>query len=219
MSTSYANPGGTGSRTGLITVTTSGVSVSGSAVDLVNGVQGNTFFFNNATITSSFIVKFDFTAIGAIVIDEAKWYQDIATAEGVWKWQGSIDNATWADIGASFTLGGATVQTQSTLNGNTTPYAYYRLQGVSGSTSNAPWLREIEFKIEATPAGGGNAVVSAALLSAIVASPDSQAYVTENSLTALLSSPQSKAYASEISLTAIVSTFGFGSSPIAFFIF
>jgi hypothetical protein len=35
----------------------------------------------------------------------------------------------------------------NTLLGNTTAYRYYRMLGVSGSTSNAPWLSEIEFRI------------------------------------------------------------------------
>ena len=35
----------------------------------------------------------------------------------------------------------------NTMNNNTTAYRYYRILGVSGSTT-APWMTEIEFKVQ-----------------------------------------------------------------------
>lgn len=140
----------TGNRTASITVTSS-VSLFGGTGPLSNFVNGgfglnNTdsqFFIDNGSAVGSFI-KFDF-GTGKIV-DEAKWYQELTTSHGDWKWQGSNDDSAYTDIGVSFTLGGATTQTQTTLNGNSTSYRYYKLLGVSGLHNSSPWLQEIEFK-------------------------------------------------------------------------
>ena len=45
-----------------------------------------------------------------------------------------------------FTLGGVATQTQDQLNGNTTAYRYYKLVGVSGTTSGSSWESEVEFR-------------------------------------------------------------------------
>jgi hypothetical protein len=154
MSTSYSNLGGTGNRSVLITVTTT-VGHNGDQSILVNGAIDNSFYFYpNAQAVAGLYVMFAF--YGSVVIDEAKWYQDSTYTHGDWKWQGSNDASSWTDIGASFTLGGATpFQTQTELSGNTTGYRYYRLLGVSGASSNGPYIQETEFKIDAGGGGGG----------------------------------------------------------------
>ena len=152
MATSYSNLGGTGSRTRRVVITQT-ILVSGSTSELLNGTYGNTFFFSpNGQAVAGLYLQFSFftTTYGMmpVVIDEARWYQDTTSTHGSWKWQGSNDGSIWTDIGAAFTLGGATpFQTQSSLNGNTTAFLYYRLLGVSGTSSSTPWLREIEFRI------------------------------------------------------------------------
>ena len=80
----------------------------------------------------------------SVVIDEARLYQQTPDAQGTWKWQGSNDGSAWTDLGSSFALGGGTV-TSSAMGNNATPYRYYRLLGVSGSTSNNPYVRQFEF--------------------------------------------------------------------------
>lgn len=155
MSTSYANPLGSGDRRTLIRVTSAGglINDAGDAGFKGQSVNGNTtenlWFFNNVSLTSSVWIKFDFG--GPILIDEAKFYQELTTAQGTWKWQGSLDDSSWTDIGSSFALGGIATQTLTELNGNVTRYRWYRLLGVSGSTSNSPWIREFEFKVETDP--------------------------------------------------------------------
>jgi hypothetical protein len=90
-------------------------------------------------------IVFDF--FSPRIITEAKWYQDIGSTHGTWKWQGSNDKSSWTDIGSPFTLGGVATQTQTELSGNTTAYIYYRLLQTAGVTSSGPYIREIEFKI------------------------------------------------------------------------
>ena len=161
--TSYANAGGTGDRTGSISVTTTFSAVTGTPDNLVDGALTNSgtdsFVFTLGQTSGYF--QFDFGS--AKLFDEFKWEQQNATAHGTWKWQGSNSPSSgYVDVGASFTLGGATTATVA-VAGSTTPYRYWRLVIVSGSTSDAAWCREITFKIGTTaPTVSSMTVVSQA---------------------------------------------------------
>jgi phage gp46-like protein len=161
---SYANSGGTGNRTSLVTVTTTAGIGAGSIYNLVDGSQANTLWWSPGQSGREIVFGFGGTGFTRC-INEAKWYQDLAATHGDWKWQGSNDLLAWTDIGATFTLGG-TLQTITTLSGNTNFWRYYRLLQVSGTTSNTPWLREIEFSIDD---GGGVPVAIDARLTEIAA--------------------------------------------------
>lgn len=146
---SYSNPGGTGDRTASITVTTSaGLLASGVPSALVNGSFSNSVAFNVVSVTTSVFITFDFGLTAQKIINQARWTQSGSQAGGVWQWRGSQDGVTWISIGATFTLGGVTPpQLQTTLAGNSTPYRYYGLVGVSGTTSGGPFIQEVEFSI------------------------------------------------------------------------
>jgi hypothetical protein len=160
-STSYANTGGTGSRTGIITATSStGTFTSGDATKLINGSTSPEAFFpagkTDATIT------FDFAT--AKVIDEIKWYQNVAHLQGNWKLQGSNNGSSFTDIGSPFVLGSAASTSSTHTIGNTDGYRYYRLAQHSGVTSDQAYTTEIEFKIgdPTTPiTGTGSKALSA----------------------------------------------------------
>lgn len=157
VATSYANAGGSGDRSASITVTSTGFS-SGINSNFVDGAisAGSGDGRDTAgAATASVSITFDLGS--AKVIDESKFYQSAANTHGTFKWRGSNDNSTYTDIGSSFTLGGATTNTLTSLNGNQTAYRYYKLEGVSGTTSGSPWWEEFEFKISAGGAGGGPA--------------------------------------------------------------
>jgi len=143
---SYANLGGTGNRQPMISAAISGAAGGGSVFNLLNGSYDNGYFLANGGGTPQTIM-FDFRAIGPQRITEAKWYQTNSDTHGVWKWQGSNDNSSWTDVGTTFTLGGTSPQTQTTLSGNTNTYFYYRLFMVSGTTSWNPYITELEFKL------------------------------------------------------------------------
>jgi hypothetical protein len=145
MTQSYTNPGGSGNRSGHILVTGT-FTFNGPIAALVNGTQVDEFWWNSGQ--SGVELRFDFGDPRCIT--EAKWYQANTSTHGNWKWQGSSNGTTWTDIGAVFSLGGATTQTITTLSGNTNFFRYYRLLNVSGSTSNSPYLREVEFAIDDT---------------------------------------------------------------------
>lgn len=149
--TSYANWGGTGNRTHLITVTTSGITggcPGNYGPPLVNGITNQT----NCTDATAWgsntaaVIKFDFRAGNLMVIDEFKWYQNVAASNGTWSFAGSNDDSSYTDLLTGINLGnGAATNTYSFSN--STGYRYYKLYQTAGNTSATPWLQEIEFKI------------------------------------------------------------------------
>ncbi len=150
MAQSYSNSGGTGQRYHLILGRSNvnwGAGGGKHVAYLLNTPTNVIYFNDNGHAVSGYYIVFDFGS--ARIVDEAKWYQDNATSHGVWQWQGSNDDSSYTNIGSTFTLGGSTTQTQTTLNGNTTPYRYYQLLGVSGNVSDSPYTKAIEFQIDA----------------------------------------------------------------------
>ncbi|MBI1308659.1 MAG: hypothetical protein GC129_02215 [Proteobacteria bacterium] len=147
----------TGDRRSSIVATADGSLLYAGYNDpnkLLDGSNSNDTFFPTASATGHYL-RFQFTA--ATVVTEAQWVQSGAFTHGTWQWQGSNDGSTWTNIGATFTLGGSTTQTITTLNGNTTAYIYYQMVGTGGSTSGSPYLYETNFKqcsVGATTPGG-----------------------------------------------------------------
>jgi len=139
----------TGDQSANITATSSsGLFAAGNAEWLVNGNMSGAAYFNTSALSSAVYLQFDFGT--AKIVNEARWYQNSSSApEGTWQWLASNDGATWTSIGSSFALGGASSspQTLSTLNGNTTAWRYYRISGVSGSSSASPYVNQIQFQI------------------------------------------------------------------------
>jgi hypothetical protein len=95
-------------------------------------------------------------------------YQSNATTHATYQLKGSMDGASWTDIGSSFVLGGETVGVRSFPQVNY--FTHYRMERVSGSFSSSPWIQEVEFKISATPTPPG-VVVTQAAAEAVVMPP------------------------------------------------
>jgi hypothetical protein len=190
VSTSYANTGGTGNRTGIISVSATIGTDTGAIANLVDGsyaaASTNAWAAANGASVAGTYIRFDFGS--AVVINEAKWYQNAAVGLGTWKWQGSNDASTWTDIGTSFTLGGATTQTQTSLNANVTSYRFYQLLGVSGTSANTAWNTEIEFKIGT--ASPNNMILVTTAQAADVSASNARALLEiDNTASVSLSSP------------------------------
>lgn len=143
--TSYSNAGGSGDRTGTISITRSMISMPVSESYLIDGITayGSAYFGSGTSDGDWFYFNFGSSKI----IDEVKWYQQTSHSHGTWKIQGSSDASSWTDIGTSFTLGGSTAHTITEINGNTTAYQYYRFYLITGPVSSFPYLYEIEFKL------------------------------------------------------------------------
>lgn len=144
-STSYSNYLGTGQRSGYINLT-SNISFNGNMTGFINGIQNESvFYFNAPQSGSGKYLTFDFGQPKTVT--EAKFYQDLTSTHSRCKWYGSNDNISLTQLTDNFLLGGSTTQIQSGLSSNVNPYRYYTLSGNSGELSNAPFLREYEFKI------------------------------------------------------------------------
>jgi len=150
--TSYANTGGTGSRTGIITVTTDMALDEGAITSVVNGGLGYNATDGCSPTTAAVsgkYIKFDFGT--AKRIDECRLSSNV-TSNGTWKWQGSNDNSAWTDIGSSFSMVGGNAPAFAVIgdmSANNDSYRYYRTLGVSGNDAGGTYLVEFEFKISA----------------------------------------------------------------------
>jgi len=153
---SYANPGGSGDRSGSVGLTLPAGYTNSGTTNLVNGsyadVAGEAF---GSAIANGAYFQFDFGSGAAKVITEITWYQNGAFTQGVWKPQGSNDNSAWTDLGSSFTLGSASANPSihPIDAAYTMGYRYFRLTKVSGSTNASPYEREVEFKIDSYSTG------------------------------------------------------------------
>jgi len=152
---SYANTGGTGDRTGSITVTS---GLGSPALGIISNLVNNdvTFTASGGVIWSaqSWVGKrivFDF-GTQKLITEFRISAGNSGNNHGTAKFGGSDDNSTYTYYGSAVTIVsdfGPTVY--NGLSTNVTGYRYYCLEGVSGNYNDGTWLTEFEFKI-------GNAV-------------------------------------------------------------
>ena len=110
----------------------------------------HSFVFGTGTQPASGkYLRFQF-ASPAKLITEAKLYVGSTEGLGTWQWEGSNTGSFSGEettIGSSFALGAtAGGQALTELSGNTTYYTWYQMRGLSGTISDYPYVKEIEFK-------------------------------------------------------------------------
>lgn len=144
-----------GDRTAMMTVTASPGTLLQTPSNLVDGATGSNAS-DGAAFTSAFFpdqskyIKFTFT--GPKIVQSVRWYQEFASSHGQWRWQGCDAQDICTNIGEPFTLGGATVQDQTSLSANGTEYQSYKLVGVGGGpVTHTIWLQEVDFLIADAP--------------------------------------------------------------------
>ena len=164
--TTYAHVQGTGSRTGSITVSSSGLGFTAAENKLVNGAFAQDLNWDAADISGDWL-RWDFGA--AVTLQQARWFQSGVQLHGTWQWQGSPDASSWTDVEAPFILGDNSaptrwpsggsldldVSTMGDLTANLDGYRYWRILGVSGAASIVPWLYEVEFQLVDGGLSGG----------------------------------------------------------------
>src|SRR4029079_10183700 len=142
----YGNPGGTGDRTSLITVTTNVTLGDGTINNLVDGGFNNDATDALTPSNGQSGKKIIFQFAHPKVITAAKWFQNAAQANGTWKWQGSNDGASFTDLSATFTLDDSTSGAGGTVIGdfsaNASAFSYYRMQQAAGTISSAQRWKE-----------------------------------------------------------------------------
>jgi len=163
FSTQSADAYEVGSRSASITVTASGITTSGGSVqNLVDGDESkNTthswFPTGGQAVTSSSIIKFALAAAKTLVSAKIRMSSNVVSNNGTWKWQGSNDDSTWIDVSDPFVWSFPSSTTPSDPVAGfcffpySASYSYYRLVGVSGSTSGSPWYMEILFDAGPAP--------------------------------------------------------------------
>lgn len=149
--TDYANLGGTGDRSGIITLSYTYQSGVDSPHGLVDGSQTATFKLVANQLDGYWL--FDFGVGVFKYIDEITWYQDVAGTHGTQIFEGSNDGTVWDDI-ADFIVLGITPTSVVKLQPYTTnAYRMFRLRQFSGVTNGTPVIREVEFKIADSHSG------------------------------------------------------------------
>jgi len=151
-SSSFTSPAyETGNRTSTYTITTENISFldstfASSWIDgsLTDGTTNSWYWSGGGTITSSYKWIFDLGSGNSKIYTGAKIYQSNTTDNGTWKFEGSNDGSTYTALSSNFNWGG--VATREVTWSNDTAYRYIRIVGVSGTTSNSPYQREIEFQ-------------------------------------------------------------------------
>lgn len=139
--TSWTGSVSVGNRSALCTVSLINITVVGSESSWVDGAISNTTYFNNGTGDGSNWILFDFGATPR-QIEGVYFNQDVINGHGNWQMEGSDDNATWTVLGNAFPLSGNAYCNFPNPNF----YRYYRLRHMSGGRTNAPYIREIEFR-------------------------------------------------------------------------
>ena len=92
LKTLWTNAGGAGDRTGSIAVTATNIAIGGgSPSNLVNGSQDNSFWWTNATGDGTGFIAFDFGS--PRIVDAFRWLQQTNNAHGIWRLEGSNNNA------------------------------------------------------------------------------------------------------------------------------
>ena len=143
LSTSYSNAGGSGDRTATIPVSKSAAAnIVGPLSRFVGVAASNTYFEN---VPNGEWLKFDFGA--AKIINELKYYQQLAVSQGTWQLEGSNDDSTWTAVGIPFEITGTTFVSGAAFSSNTNSYRYYRIKKTAGTVNRSPWAYQFEFKI------------------------------------------------------------------------
>ncbi len=112
--------------------------------DFSTGSSNSWYFEPIETVTSDFRIVFDLGSGNSKIYTGAKIYLSGASDCGTWVYEGSNNGSNYTALSSNFNWG-SSITTETTWS-NDTAYRYIRVKGISGSTSNGPWQKEIEFQ-------------------------------------------------------------------------
>lgn len=144
----YGNPDGNGDRQLTVTYMGSDSWAGGGPYAALDGSTANSGWLNSGQTGT---LAWDFHR--PRVITEITWKQSGATSQGTFNIDGSNDFSSWTTLTTGVNLGG-TNPTVATFS-NSTGYRFYRFNRTAGSTSNGPYVTEVEFKIDTNSIAGG----------------------------------------------------------------
>ena len=145
-------------KTGII-VTTSLTNSGGALSRLIDGDQGTTsssdpYWANAQSIVNKTVLQFQFPTPKAINMIEVMQSTLTPMISGTYKIQGSADGTSWNDITGSTSTPPSAESTlyvatnyfaQDYIFPNAQPYTYYRIYGLTGTTSSNPYIDEANF--------------------------------------------------------------------------
>ena len=145
-------------KTGII-VTTSLTNSGGALSRLIDGDQGTTsssdpYWANAQSIVNKTVLQFQFPTPKAINMIEVMQSTLTPMISGTYKIQGSADGTLWNDITGSTSTPPSAASTlyvatnyfaQDYIFPNAQPYTYYRIYGLTGTTSSNPYIDEVNF--------------------------------------------------------------------------
>ena len=143
----------TGDRSGTYTLTKSAGISNGGSTALSNLVDGavddddtDSWYPTDGSNVLDEWIQIELDAAQKIL--EFRFNVSAACDLGSWKVQGSVDEATWTDVTPStaFSAGGAGTITFSASA--PAAYTYYRFLGLSGTTDDSAYIRELEWTEE-----------------------------------------------------------------------
>lgn len=139
---SYLNPDGSGNRFTTVSYEGNDSWAGGGPYVALDGTFSNAGWLNSG---QTGYIAWDFHR--ARVIKEITWTQSGASSQGTYTVDGSNDFSSWTTIVSGVGLGG-TNPTVVSMSSNTTGYRFYRFNRTAGSTTNGPYVQEVEFKID-----------------------------------------------------------------------
>jgi hypothetical protein len=144
-----SNPGGSGNRAALITVTANfSPSGGGSVQNLVNGATTNnttdSIHFPNGGTNQEIIFQF---LDAPKNINSVQFFFNSATSNGIWTFYVG-DGNTWTQVGTS----GGAISSANPAHSFTPPLnridcTHFRMLQTGGTTSSVPWFQEVWFEI------------------------------------------------------------------------
>ena len=150
---SYTNYGGSGDRTATVSTFSTPTLAIGSTQCLLNGIHtGPGLYFDVKPITG-WEIGFNFHK--RINISQLLWYQDAGNnPQGTWSFQGTNDTTSgWTTISSSnFIINcNPTKPDTITLSSNSVYDSIFRFYGISGASTNNPYVQQVEFKTDTIP--------------------------------------------------------------------
>ena len=147
---SYGHRLGSGDRSSLITVTTSGGSWSGTMSQMVNGSTSNGPGISS--YADEQYVQFQFPEAVNITEVMIVWQSSGSNVGDDWRWFGSNNGSDWTTLSGANDLNpnpAVSVLSLGSIGANDT-YSYYRFKNEDGSGANSVQWRQVNFRVKPT---------------------------------------------------------------------
>lgn len=217
FSTQAASSYETGNRAALITsattLTNGSTTVPQNLLDgSKDGNNTNAWYPNGGQAVSGKTITFTLGAAQQFTSARISSISSSSGDNGTWKWQGSNDGSSWNDLTDPFVWYWGTynqldedVIAPLFKSSAVASFLYYRLLGVSGTTSSSPWYTEVEFDAGPYPTAPSHANVSQVSHQALTSGAGSAVRVSQLLPKVLSQGPGSIAKINQVAVSVLLS--------------